>query len=310
MKNETKKWRETARAVVKHHFGSSPSRIEYKASGLTNFVFSVKNKEGSFIVRLSPDAEKINHFFKEQWAQTAAKKAGVPVAEILEVGNWENGEPFMIVSEIKGVEATSHPERLKIINEMGRIAALINSISTSGFGSTFDWSSNQLSRKETFAEYLENDLQTEEKLQTLEKHRMISAEQTKRLKKIFADAAKTKRKPKLTHGDLRLKNIIVDESGAVKAVLDWENCTSNAAPEWELSIALHDLWIDEKQEFLKGYGLPEKKFREITPLIKAFNIVNYAATIEQLAEKKDKDSLEQYRTRLGGFFDLYSFGDK
>ncbi len=303
---ETRRMREMARTVVRHHFGSEPRRIVHKMSGLSNFVFAAAHEEGNFIIRLSPDATRINNFFKEQWAQNAAREAGVPVAEILEVGNSVVPHPYMIVRQIKGEEAVFRPERMQIVREMGRLAALINSIPTSGFGNTFDWSSNLLSRNETFAEYLETALQIESKLQTLEKHRMISAEKGKKLRKIFADAAKTKPQPMLSHGDLRLKNLIVGETGEIKAVLDWEHCTSNLAPHWELSLALHDLWIDEKQEFLQGYGLEEKTIAEIMPLVKAFNIINYVPTIELMAQAGDKKGLERYRTRLAGALDFYS----
>jgi aminoglycoside phosphotransferase (APT) family kinase protein len=126
------------------------------------------------------------------------------------------------------------------------------------------------------------------------------------LQKYFAEMLKLKPKPKLNHGDIRLKNVIVDEQGKISAVLDWEKCISNLAPHWELALALHDLGIDEKQTFLEGYGLAEKKIREIAPLIKAFNIVNYAPEIERLAQLKETAQLEQYRTRLSGVLDLFS----
>ena len=306
---EVKKWREMARQLIEHHFGSKPKRIIYKASGLTNFVFAAAHSEGNFVVRLSPDATKINHFIKEQWAQEKASEAGVPIAEILEVGNEVVPHPYMIVREINGQEATFHENRFEIVREMGRYGALINSIPTKGFGNTFDWSSNQLSFNETFAEYLENALQIESKMETLEKHKMISKEKLKTLRKIFNDAKKLKIKPHLTHGDLRLKNVLVGEDGKINAIIDWETCTSNIAPQWELSLALHDLWIDEKQAFLDGYGISEKEFREITPLVRAFNIINYAPAVENIIKDKDKKKLEQYRTRLGGTLDLYSFTD-
>jgi hygromycin-B 4-O-kinase len=195
---------------------------------------------------------------------------------------------------------------MKILREMGRFAALINSIPTNGFGSSFDWSSNQLSHNETFDEYLQKELRVEARLQTLQKRRVLSAGQIKNIRAIFADAVKSNLKPSLNHGDVRLKNVIVDEQGEIKALLDWEHCASNLAPQWELALALHDLSIDGKQAFLEGYGLKEKKFAEISSLIKAFNIINYAPEIERLAEAKDAARLEQYRTRLSGAFDLYS----
>lgn len=307
MDKEALKWREMAQKVIAHHFGSKPSRIVYKASGLSNFVFAVKHSEGDFIVRLSPDATKLNNFIKEQWAEEHASKAGVPVAEILEVGNEVVPFPYMIVRQVTGAEATYNENRLDIVREMGRYGAIINSIPTKGFGNTFDWSNNQLSFNETFAEYLENALQADAKIETLEKHKMISAEKAKSLRKIFTDAKKMKVKPHLTHGDLRLKNVLVGEDGKITAIIDWETCTSNIAPQWELSLALHDLWIDEKQAFLEGYGIAPKKYLEIAPLVKAFNIVNYAPTVERMANAKDKKRLEEYRLRLGGELDLYSF---
>ncbi len=265
MTDEANEAKEMARIIIAHHFGSRPGRIKYKASGLSNFVFSAKHSEGDFIVRISFEPARINDFIKEQWAQTQARAAGVPTSDILEVGNEVVPHPFMILRFVAGREATGHPERMKILREMGRFAALINSIPTNGFGSTFDWSSNQLSHNETFDEYLQKELQIESRLQTLEKRRALAAGQIKSIRAIFAEAVKSNPQPALNHGDIRLKNVIADEQGEIKAILDWEDCTSNLAPQWELSLVLHDLSIDEKQVFLEGYGISEKKLRKFRP---------------------------------------------
>ncbi len=111
----------------------------------------------------------------------------------------------------------------------------------------------------------------------------------------------------MNNGDLRLKNVVADEAGKVTAIIDWEKCTSNLAPHWDLSLALHDFGIDEMQQFLHGYGIKDKKLWEVMPLIKAFNITNYASAIENIVETGDKIRLEHYRTRLSGTLDLYSF---
>lgn len=307
-KKEIERAKEMARTVIAHHFGNKkPRRIQHKTSGLSNFVFAVNHAEGDFVVRISPDPSRLNSFIKEQWAQTQASELGVPTAEILEVGSGESIPfPFMISRTVTGGEATHHPKRLEILREMGRFAQLINTIRTSGFGGTFDWSNNVLSRNETWKEYLRDALKYEEKIGILEKRRVISGNQAKQLRKIFDEAAKMRVKPALVHGDVRLKNVIVDESGKINALIDWEHCTSNLAPHWELSIALHDLGVDGKQYFLEGYGLSEKKYREIAPLVKAINMINYASTVEGMAQAKDTARLEQYRTRLGGSIDLYS----
>lgn len=307
-KKEIRQAKEMARLVIAHHFGNQkPRRIEHKASGLSNFVFAVAHSEGDFIVRISPDPTRINSFIKEQWTQTEAGKLGVPVPEILEVGSDIIHQPFMISRTVAGREAIFHPKRLEILKEMGRLAALINTVKTDGFGATFDWSSNQLSRNESWQEFLEKELNYENRLKTLEKHKMLDAAQSKQIHKILTDAGKKRQKPSLTHGDIRLKNVMVTDEGKITALLDWEDSTSNLAPQWELSIALHDLSIDEKHEFLEGYDLKPQKLVEAMPLVKAINLINYAPEIERIAHEKDSAKLEQYRLRLNGTLDFYSF---
>jgi len=295
-----------ARHLIEHHFGEKPRRILHKSSGLSNFVFIVDQSKEKYLVRLHPSPTKITTYMKEQWAISEAHKIGVPVPEILQVGNEVVPHPYMISREVRGIEATYHPERLQIIYEMGRYAALINSISTTGYGDTFDWSNNQLSRNETWNEFLEKELQLERRLKIFEKYRIFSPPQLKKLSSILKNKGEKKLKPVLNHGDLRLKNVIVDDKGKIIAIVDWEDCLSSLAPYWELSIALHDLSIDEKQKFLQGYDLSVKNIASMALLIKAINIINYAPKIECLSNEKDKEQLDLHRIRLQGAFDLYS----
>jgi aminoglycoside phosphotransferase (APT) family kinase protein len=295
-----------AKQIVEHHFGSKPKRLEHQSSGLSNFVFMVHHSEGEFIVRINPDATKLNAYIKEQWAVNKAREVGVPTPEILEVGNEVIPHPYMVSRKAEGKEATEHPERLSIVREMGRYAALINSIPTDGFGSVFDWSSNQLSRNATWKEYLHNELRLEARLALLKKYRLLPPKKLEQVRSILEKAGKRSLKPRLSHGDIRLKNVLVDDGGKITAFLDWEHCVSTLAPQWELSLSLHDLTVDEKQEFLLGYGLATKKLTEIAPVIKALNLINYAPFAEQFANLNDKAQLEQYKLRLSGALDLYS----
>jgi len=105
---------------------------------------------------------------------------------------------------------------------------------------------------------------------------------------------------------MRLKNVPVNDAGQIAAGIDWEFCSSNVAPYWDLSLALHDLSIDAKHEFLSGYGVSQEKVREIAPVLKAINLLNYAPFVERAAEENDAPRLEQYRTRLSGALDLYT----
>jgi aminoglycoside phosphotransferase (APT) family kinase protein len=143
------------------------------------------------------------------------------------------------------------------------------------------------------------------RLKVLAKQKILSKAQTRRIAATLRAVGKLSRQPTLNHGDLRLKNVLVNEKGAITAIIDWDNCISSLSPFWDLSIALHDLSVDEKEVLLEGYGLKTGKLAELVPIWRALNVINYAPKIERLAEKKDSARLEQYRFRLSGGLDLY-----
>src|SRR5262245_54886871 len=109
-----------ARKVARHHFGKSYKKIEFKPAGKTNFVFDISTTKGNYIIRIAATGTKINDFIKEQWATQKAAKAGVPVPEILEVGNEIINLPYMLQEKADGTEAIHHPDRLKILSKLGK----------------------------------------------------------------------------------------------------------------------------------------------------------------------------------------------
>lgn len=64
-KREVEKYRNHARFLVRHYFGGEPKRLHFLTSGLSNFVFAVRHTAGNFIVRISPDATRLDVFIKE-----------------------------------------------------------------------------------------------------------------------------------------------------------------------------------------------------------------------------------------------------
>ncbi len=303
---EIREYRQLARAITRSHYGREPSRIVYKPTGLTNFVFAINHVEGQFVIRLSPDATKLDSFKKELWATQKARKVGVPTPEVLAVGNSIVPVPYMVSRRVSGAEATHHPRRQSIIREMGRYASLINSIRTNNFGTEFDWRGKKPAKPLSWAEYLDQEWRVEDRINTLKAHNMLLKPQLKALRRIIEEAKQITDPPALNHGDLRLKNVIVDEDGEITAIVDWEDCLSTVAPHWDVSIALHDLSIDEKHLFIEGYGLSNQDMEQIAPVVKAFNILNYANPIEQAASKQDQKTLDEFRLRLHGYLDLFS----
>ena len=297
-------YRHLVKAIVDRHFGKPASRIVYKASGRTNYVFAVNHIEGQFVVRVSPEEEKMKNFRKELWTSQKVREAGVPSPEVIAVGNNLGPEPYMITRRVTGTEASHHPKRDSIIHDLGRYAAMINSIRTTGFGTDFDWTSDETNA--TWDVYLEKEFELEKRLDLFASNGILPDTEIDQLREIVKGVQTKHLTPSLNHSDLRLKNAIVDEGGDIASIIDWEDCLSTIAPQWELSIALHDLSIDEKHAFIDGYGLSSCEINEMAPLIKAFNILNYSAALELAVEKQDHKQLSDLKLRLNGSLDLYS----
>ncbi|HEY0729798.1 MAG TPA: aminoglycoside phosphotransferase family protein, partial [Pyrinomonadaceae bacterium] len=199
-------YRGLAKRIVQHHFGSPASRIVYKSSGRTNYVFAVNHVDGQFVVRISPEAEKINAFRKELWTSHKVREVGVPSPEVIAVGNDIAAEPYMITRRVTGTEASHHPKRDRIIHAMGRNAAMINSIQTSGFGSNFDWTTDE-TRIDSWRGYLAKEFELEKRLQLFSSNDILPDAELDQLSQIIQGTNPDGIKPSLNHTDMRLKNV-------------------------------------------------------------------------------------------------------
>ncbi|HYE04671.1 MAG TPA: aminoglycoside phosphotransferase family protein [Planctomycetota bacterium] len=297
---------EFARVVCVRHFGGEARRITRQGGGLSNAVFLVDHAAGQFVVRLSDAPGRLAAYRKEQWAVALAQASGVPTPEIIAVGDDLVPCAHMIARRVAGHEASHHPRRLEVLRELGHWAAAINTTATQGWGGAFDEARGRVARHDDWSDYLRDELRLEPRLETLERQRMTTPACIARLRGVIEAAATLNPGPTLNHGDLRLKNVLVDDDGAITAIIDWETSGSFLAPAWELSIALHDLAIEAKHAFLAGYGIAPEALEALAPLMKAFNIINYAPEIERLYAVGDLDALARIRMRLSGALDLYS----
>src|SRR5215217_7740930 len=173
-------YRNLTKTIVQQYFGKPASRIVYKSSVLTNYVFAVNHVEGQFVVRISPEPERIKAFQKERWASQKAREAGVPTPEVLAVGNDAVSEPYMITRRVTGTEATHHPDRRHIVHELGEYAAVINSIATTGFGSNCDWT-NDTKKNTSWGSYLENEFYLGRRLRLFSTNKMLTEAQSDEL---------------------------------------------------------------------------------------------------------------------------------
>lgn len=295
----------SAAAILEHYYHARPQSISQIHGGLENYVFEAKVRGKELIVRISNKPNRLQFFLKEQWAVRKAREFGVPVPEILEVGNELDGMPYMILEKISGQGGDTFGNRLQTLQSLATYTRKINSIPTSGFGHVFDWSRNRLSRNKTWADFLEDELGIDDRLELFRKQKIFAGEKLRKIESAIRDLKRLNFVPRLNHGDIRLKNVILDETGRIKAIIDWENCLSGPAPQWDLSIALHDLSIDEKEAFVKNYGLAPPDFEEIAPALKTLNVLSYGKALAKAVAKKDAAQVRHIKSRLNGAFDLF-----
>jgi aminoglycoside phosphotransferase (APT) family kinase protein len=302
---------QVVRAAVARHVGA-PVQVAPLSGGLTNEAFDVETAHAHVVVRLGDQPDKLAGFERERRAAGQARAAGVPTQQIIALGN-EGRWAYTIAERLPGEPAVDHPERLRILEELGRVAKVVHGIRTDGFGDRFalegETADPPQPGAETWSDFLREHLQAESRIARLLELEMISGRQAESLRRALTEVEGWDGPAVLNHGDLRLKNVVVNEEGHILGVIDWESAISVVGPHWDLSIALHDLSIDAKQAFLSGYGMSDDEVRRAAPAWRLFNLLNYVPTIDERLAAHDTEEVERIRTRLSGALDLYA-GDE
>ena len=297
-----RRMREAARAIFERCVGSAPRRIVAESGGQTNHVFRVDGRDGSFVLRMSSEEGKIDDFRKEHWAVECARRADIPAPEILKV-EATDGVAWMLAHRTPGWPGTRFGDSHETLGQLGRLARALHELELSAFGADFDGREPPPWRE--WAHFLDEEFRVDERLAQLQSHGFLDGTRARHVAEVVRGLGDG-REPRLNHGDLRLKNVLVDVSGRITALIDWEMATAAPAPEWDLAIALHDLSVDQKDAFVDGYGLADDAFESLGPALAALNVLHYAPFVEAAARDDDTEQLLRYRRRFARLYDLYS----
>jgi aminoglycoside phosphotransferase (APT) family kinase protein len=297
-----------AREVLRTQFAIRDTKVAHQETGRTNYVFEVPTAPTPLVLRMGPKATKQQAFAREHCVIDRLREAGIPVPDVL--GQGESGDwAYMAVRRIAGEQATDHPRRADIMRDVGRLAAVqIHRIETIGFGRDFALEGKCGGGGRSWRDWLNKDLDAAARLELLRAHRVIADAQWRELRQTLEAIEQWTGPPVLNHGDLRLKNVLVDSEGQIVGLIDWEWCVSSVGGHWDLSVALHDLNIDQKEAFIDGYGLTPEAVREQVHVWRLFNALNYAPVVGRRLEANDQAAVERLRTRFSGALDLYWSG--
>jgi aminoglycoside phosphotransferase (APT) family kinase protein len=243
--------------------------------GSVNRIFAANSSKSKVIVRMNNEIDSLKVYEKERWCMEQAIWKGIPSPSVLKIG--ETGKvTYMIQNFVDGVNGEDDFNyKSKMWKKLGEYAKVIHSINVNGYG---EYLSNPIQGNfmtpphddfdgtwSSFVDYNINSLKDNDELIRLG---VINREQSKMVKKLFFTLREKEFKVGLNHGDLSLKNTILEPSGKV-TLLDWGSAEVNIVPHWDI-IQILKCHLELKnpneshiRDFLDGYGISPKGFKDL-----------------------------------------------
>ena len=237
--------------------------------GRSNRIFLVQAKSEGIVIRLNqmlPTPDALEGYVKEQWCLEQAAAVGVPGPSVLEIGEWE-GQAYMIQSRISGENAAdSLTDKTSVWREIGRYSRLVHNIDLR-FGERGQHAPPRglfgpLSQatQSSWLQQVQEGIDALSDAQDLLRGLVYPNSQKEHLITKFEELKTLPFCPGLNHGDLTLKNVMVEQEGSVR-LLDWGSALVHNTPYYDVSqmlksqVETNDPDAEGIRAFLSGYGL-------------------------------------------------------
>ncbi|KAI7253136.1 hypothetical protein KC345_g11411, partial [Hortaea werneckii] len=251
-----------------------------------------RNKYGSrkVVVRMN-DAGAYAGYVKEKWCIEQAAAFGIPGPEALSVGIVDE-TAYMIQTFVEGDNGLdSTLPKSDVWRQLGQYAKRIHSIPVKGYGENladpvqgeFHSPAHQGSDGSWlgYVQHNINSLTEEDRLIELG---VLTWMQSQRVREQFKVLKEETFRFGLVHGDLSLKNTIVNQAGQV-ILIDWGNAEVRTVPHGDMIWVMQCRILDgvpeteEFQAFLDGYGginAEDHAEMRVMLLLKAFDNLRWA----------------------------------
>ncbi len=252
--------------------------------GITNRVYIAETTDGQKYIARFNEASRLDEFKKELWASTQARTAGVATPQIIKVGV-EGDAAYSIQEHIDGVHGTDYEPVSKIWQDIGVNSRLIHSIATSGFGDRMDEQGNFLG---SWDKYLNYNIESLTETDFLIQDKILTQEQSFSIKALFEKLRDTHFNFGLVHGDLSLKNSLVNNQEKTW-IIDWGSAHSHIIPHYDLVEILQSSIIahsNEFQSFLKGYGYTTDDFNKISKEVYSLMLLRAVDKVRWAKDRK------------------------
>jgi aminoglycoside phosphotransferase (APT) family kinase protein len=242
-------------ARIVHGLGREAAEVTALA-GVVNAVFRVRGAEFDWVVRMPVDPSRPNEFPLEEWAVGAARRAGIPVPEV--VGSGFLGDvPFLVLRYCE--PAASGPD--DPWTWLGRYARSVGALP---LADAPDAVFSRFGRDVPAAwqAHLEYNLDALDVDDPLLHDGGYAAEQQPGLRVLLTELRSVRFEHGLAHGDLAPRNLVSRGRAEAPVLLDWGTATVGPTPWTDLQrvyqCAVHDRSIPRAAlaDFAVAAGLP------------------------------------------------------
>lgn len=258
--------------------------------GIINQIVVVETESHKVVVRMN-EKDTFPSFIKEKWCIEQAALVGVPGPEVLSIGIVDD-TAYMIQAFIEGDNGVdSTVPKSYVWRKLGEYAKRIRSIQVKGYGGDlidpvhgeFQSPSHAGSDGswQGYVQYNINCLTEHDRLIELG---VITQMESQRVRKLFEHLKSQPFSFGLNHGDISLKNTIVNRANQV-ILLDWNAEVSVVPHATVAQLMQHQILgleesasVEEFQAFMDGYGISENDHSDIRNflLIRAFDNLRWA----------------------------------
>ena len=278
---------ELASTIISGFLNEPPVDIKpVVGKGNVNKVFIAEAVNRKVVLRMNDRGKALDEFTKEAWCIEQAAAKGIPVPSVLGLGQCE-GNAYIIESYIAGDDGIqNHTLKLRTFRELGKYARLIHSIPVQGFGSRLS-ELTQGDAQESWRRYLEYNIENLTENDPLIERKILTRLQSRLIRDIFTDLRRHEFTVGLIHGDISLRNVIVDKAGRVH-LLDWGSAESGIVPHYDLvemlmmNMMSGDPADAQIRAFLDGYGISQAQFKQMTPELESLLVLrtlNYLRSV-------------------------------
>jgi aminoglycoside phosphotransferase (APT) family kinase protein len=258
--------------------------------GITNQVCVVETEIHKVVVRMN-DEDTFPSFIKEKWCIEQAAAVGIPGPEVLSIGIVDE-TAYMIQAFVEGDNGLdSIVPKSNVWRKLGEYAKLIHSIQVKGYGENLidpvhgEFQSPPHAGSDgSWQGYVQHNINSLTKHDRLIELGVITQMESQRIKKWFENLKSEPFHFGLNHGDISIKNTIVNQANQV-ILLDW-NAKVSVVPHATIAQLMHYQILgleegpnaEEFKAFIDGYGISEKDLSEVRHylLLRAFDNLRWA----------------------------------